>query len=172
MNPCFGKRAGQKGMLKMFTVHELKAATNNFCRDNELGKGAFGTVYKGILKDGQVVAVKRAMTRKETDMDQFINEVSILSQVKHPNLVTLLGCCADGKTPLVVYEFIPNGTLRQHLSKSHKWSSTKLDWPRRLHIAIQIAEALKYLHSEANPPVVHRDIKVGLAIEFTLSYKI
>ncbi|CAM6129053.1 unnamed protein product [Calypogeia fissa] len=134
-------------------------ATNNFSRERELGKGAFGTVYKGILKDGQIVAVKRAMTGRETDMDQFINEVSILCQVKHPNLVTLMGCCVDGKSPLVVYEFISNGTLRQHLSKSREWSSTKLDWPCRLHIAIQIAEAIKYLHSEANPPVVHRDIK-------------
>ncbi|CAM6129042.1 unnamed protein product [Calypogeia fissa] len=145
---------GQNGVFKMFTRNELKVATNNFSKDNELGSGGFGTVYKGLLKDGQVVAVKKAMTQKATDTEQFINEVSILSQVKHCNLVKLMGCCVDNKSPLVVYEFVPNGTLRQHLNKPNK-----LDWPHRLRIAIQIAQALRYLHSQANPPIVHRDIK-------------
>ncbi|CAM6096038.1 unnamed protein product [Calypogeia fissa] len=145
---------GQNGVFKMFTRNELKVATNNFSKDNELGSGGFGTVYKGVLKDGQVVAVKKAMTQKPADNEQFINEVSILSQVKHCNLVKLMGCCVDNKSPLVVYEFVPNGTLRQHLNKPKK-----LDWPHRLRIAIHIAQALRYLHSQANPPIVHRDIK-------------
>ncbi|CAM6096037.1 unnamed protein product [Calypogeia fissa] len=146
---------------KLFTLKELEVATSHFSKENELGSGGFGTVYKAVLKDGQVVAVKRAISQRATDIEQFINEVSILSQVNHCNLVKLLGCCLDLKVPLLVYEFISNGTLEQHLSQSQQGQSTQFDWQRRFNIAIQTAEALKYLHSQANPPIVHRDVKAA-----------
>ncbi|CAM6129052.1 unnamed protein product [Calypogeia fissa] len=136
-------------------------ATNNFSGENKLGSGPFGDVYKGFLRDGQVIAIKRLRIERAVDMTQFFNEVSILSQVNHPNLVKLMGCCVDPKIPMVVYEFISNGTLQEHLHKSGQSSFNKLDWPCRLHIAIQIAQALQYLHSQASPPIVHRDVKAG-----------
>ncbi|CAM6096041.1 unnamed protein product [Calypogeia fissa] len=134
-------------------------ATNNFSHDNKLGSGAFGDVYKGFLRDGQVMAIKRLRTDRAIDMDQFFNELSVLSQVNHPNLVKLMGCCVDPKMPMVVYEFVPNGTLHEHLCKARESAPSKLDWPCRLRIAVQIAEALQYLHSQASPSIVHRHVK-------------
>lgn len=151
---------GNKPSTLLFTLRELEIATSNFSRSNEVGSGAFGTVYRGITRDGQVVAVKRANTNRAQDVGQFVNEVSILSQLNHRNLVKLLGCCLDVKVPLLVYEFIPNGTLEEHLSLAQQGYSTKLNWPCRFRIAMQTADALKYLHWEAMPPIVHRDVKV------------
>jgi serine/threonine protein kinase len=147
----------------VFTLKELEFATKHFSKEKELGSGAFGTVYKGVLRDGKVVAVKRANTHKAADVEQFVNEVSVLSQVNHRNLVKLLGCCLDLKLPLLVYEYIPNGTLQEHLTLAQHGYSTKLNWHRRFNIAVQTAEALKYLHSEAMPPILHRDVKVCMS---------
>nr|XP_029123938.1 wall-associated receptor kinase-like 20 isoform X2 [Elaeis guineensis] len=140
---------------KNFTGKEIKKATANFSPDNLLGSGGYGEVYKGVLEDGTPVAVKCAKLGNTKSTDQVLNEVRILSQVNHRSLVRLLGCCVDLEQPLMVYEFIPNGTLFDHLHGLRP----PLPWRRRLSIAHQTAEGLAYLHSSAVPPIYHRDVK-------------
>ncbi|XP_072981905.1 wall-associated receptor kinase-like 20 [Typha latifolia] len=140
---------------KNFTGKEIKRATANFSPANLLGTGGFGEVYKGILDDGTLVAVKCAKLGNTKSTDQVLNEVRILSQVNHRSLVRLLGCCVDLEQPLMVYEFIPNGTLYDHLHGLRPL----LPWRRRLSIAHHTAEGLAYLHSSAVPPIYHRDVK-------------
>jgi serine/threonine protein kinase len=142
---------------KNFSGRELKRATGNFSRDNLLGAGGFGEVYKGVLGDGTIVAVKCAKLGNTKSTDQVLNEVRVLSQVNHRRLVRLLGCCVDLQQPIMVYEFIPNGTLSDHLYGS--MNSPPLQWRRRLAIAHHTAEGIAYLHFSAVPPIYHRDIK-------------
>lgn len=141
---------------RMFQLKEVKKATNSFSKDRVLGSGGFGEVYKGELEDGTVVAVKAAKVGSIKSTQQVLNEVGILSQVNHKNLVRLLGCCVEAEQPLMIYEYISNGTLHDHL---HGKCSTFLDWRTRLRIACQTAEALAYLHSDAYTPIYHRDVK-------------
>ncbi|XP_038691244.1 wall-associated receptor kinase-like 20 [Tripterygium wilfordii] len=141
---------------RMFHLKEVKKATNNFSEDRVLGSGGFGEVYKGVLQDGTLVAVKSARVGNIKSTQQVLNEVGILSQVNHKNLVRLLGCCVEAEQPLMIYEYISNGTLHDHL---HGKYSTFLDWKKRLRIALQTAEALTYLHSAAYTPIYHRDVK-------------
>lgn len=141
---------------RMFHLKEMKRATNNFSKDRILGSGGFGEVYKGELQDGTIVAVKSARVGNVKSTEQVLNEVGILSQVNHKNLVRLLGCCVEGEQPLMIYEYISNGTLHDHL---HGKFSTFLDWKKRLRIALQTAEALGYLHNAAYTPIYHRDVK-------------
>ncbi|KDP29220.1 hypothetical protein JCGZ_16609 [Jatropha curcas] len=141
---------------RMFQLKEVKKATNNFSKDRVLGSGGFGEVYKGELQDGTVVAIKSAKVGDVKSTQQILNEVGILTQVNHKNLVRILGCCVEGEQPLMIYEYISNGTLYDHL---HGKSSTFLDWRTRLRIALQTAEALAYLHSGAYSPIYHRDVK-------------
>ncbi|KAJ6815099.1 putative WAK-related receptor-like protein kinase family protein precursor [Iris pallida] len=143
---------------KYFTGREIKRATSNFSRDTLLGAGGYGEVFKGLLEDGTLIAVKCAKLGNIKSTDQVLNEVRILTQVNHRNLVRLLGCCVDLDEPLMVYEFISNGTLYDHLHGSLR-SPPLLTWRRRLAIAHQTAEALAYLHFAASPPIYHRDIK-------------
>ncbi|KAJ1691765.1 hypothetical protein LUZ63_015920 [Rhynchospora breviuscula] len=155
---------GQHDLLKiggrserMFTWKELQKATNAFSKDRLLGSGGFGEVYKGILKDGTAVAVKSAKVGNLKSTQQILNEVGILSLVNHKNLVKLLGCCVEAPQPLMVYEYIPNGTLFEHL---HVRGDCKtLSWKTRVKIALQTAEALSYLHCSTQAPIYHRDVK-------------
>ncbi|XP_024028185.1 wall-associated receptor kinase-like 20 [Morus notabilis] len=144
---------------RIFTGKEIAKATNNFSKSNLIGSGGFGEVFKGVFDDGTVTAIKRAKLGNTKGIDQILNEVRILCQVNHRSLVRLLGCCVDLETPLLISEFVPNGTLFDHL---HRHSSRKLpplSWRHRLRIAHQTAEGLAYLHSAAVPPIYHRDIK-------------
>ncbi|KAI8559851.1 hypothetical protein RHMOL_Rhmol04G0207400 [Rhododendron molle] len=141
---------------RLFSLKEMKKATNGFARDRILGSGGFGEVYKGELQDGTVVAVKSAKVGDIKSTQQVLNEVGILSQVNHKNLVRLMGCCVESQQPLMIYEYISNGTLQDHL---HRKRMVFLDWKARVSIALQTAEALAYLHSAAHTPIYHRDVK-------------
>lgn len=141
---------------KLFSSQEMKRATHNFAKERLLGSGGFGDVYKGVLAGGTVVAVKSAKVGNMKGIEQVLNEVRVLSQVNHRGLVMLLGCCVETEQPLLVYEYIPNGTLLDHLKGDR---GVFLDWHRRLKVAVQTAEGLAYLHSAANPPIYHRDVK-------------
>ncbi|XP_043689207.1 wall-associated receptor kinase-like 20 [Telopea speciosissima] len=144
---------------KIFTGKEMKRATNNFSDERLLGSGGYGEVYKGILKDDTIIAVKCAKLGNTKGVDQVLNEVRILCQVNHRSLVRLLGCCVELEQPLMVYEYISNGTLYDHLHGLHPGIRSELTWLRRLSIALQTAEGLAYLHSSAVPPIYHRDVK-------------
>ncbi|XXG54209.1 hypothetical protein AAC387_Pa03g2153 [Persea americana] len=142
-----------------FTFRELAAATNNFKQECLLGEGGFGRVYKGRLEStGQVVAVKQLDRNGLQGNREFLVEVLMLSLLHHPNLVNLIGYCADGDQRLLVYEFMPLGSLEDHL---HDIPPDKepLDWNTRMKIAAGAAKGLEYLHDKANPPVIYRDFK-------------
>lgn len=145
------------GVPQVFRLSELKDATNGFKEFNELGRGSYGFVYKAALADGRVVAVKRAnaATIIHTNNRDFEMELEILCKIRHVNIVNLLGYCAEMGERLLVYEYMPHGTLYDHLHGG----LSPLNWTLRLKIAMQAAKGLEYLHKELFPPIVHKDLK-------------
>ncbi|KAB1218018.1 Serine/threonine-protein kinase PBS1 [Morella rubra] len=142
-----------------FTFRELAAATKNFRPDCLLGEGGFGRVYKGRLEStNQVVAIKQLDRNGLQGNREFLVEVLMLSLLHHPNLVNLIGYCADGDQRLLVYEYMPLGSLEDHLHDLPP-DKKRLDWNTRMKIAAGAAKGLEYLHDKANPPVIYRDLK-------------
>ncbi|XP_052170149.1 probable serine/threonine-protein kinase PBL25 [Diospyros lotus] len=141
---------------KTFTFRELAAATKNFRQECLIGEGGFGKVFKGTLQPtAQVVAVKQLDRNGMQGNKDFVVEVLVLSLLHHPNLVNLLGYCADGDQRLLVYEYMPLGSIEDHLRGDKK----PLGWQTRMKLASGTAEGLQYLHEKANPPVIYRDLK-------------
>ncbi|OWM62617.1 hypothetical protein CDL15_Pgr019911 [Punica granatum] len=144
--------------LPIFDYEELRDATNNFDQQKELGDGGFGTVFHGKLKDGREVAVKRLYENNYKRVEQFMNEVEILARLRHPNLVILYGCTSrQSHRLLLVYEYVPNGTVADHLHGDLAKPGS-LPWSTRLNIAIETASALVYLHAS---DIIHRDVKTN-----------
>ncbi|KAI4382081.1 hypothetical protein MLD38_008087 [Melastoma candidum] len=143
---------------KKFTYRDLSRATNNFSEEGKLGEGGFGGVYKGLLNESNVeVAVKRVSRGSKQGRKEYVSEVRIISRLRHRNLVQLLGWCHEGGELLLVYEYLPNGSLDSHLFGEKRL----LIWTIRYKIALGVASALLYLHEEWEQCVVHRDIKAS-----------
>ncbi|KAK2431611.1 putative serine/threonine-protein kinase pbl23 [Trifolium repens] len=147
---------------KIFTYHELCVATKNFHVHNMVGEGGFGRVYKGRIKnmDNKVVAVKKLNKNGFQGSREFLAEVMILSFLHHNNLVNLVGYCSEGDQRILVYEYMANGSLEDHLFELPP-GKKPLDWHTRMKIAEGAARGLEYLHAEASPPVIYRDFKAS-----------
>ncbi|XWS74451.1 hypothetical protein CRYUN_Cryun02cG0217300 [Craigia yunnanensis] len=144
--------------VKSFTYTELAMAANKFNSSTQVGQGGYGKVYRGTLADGMVVAIKRAQEGSLQGEREFLTEIQLLSRLHHRNLVSLIGYCDEEGEQMLVYEFMPNGTLRDHLSAKSKEPPS---FAMRLRIALGSAKGILYLHTEADPPIFHRDIKAS-----------
>jgi serine/threonine protein kinase len=145
----------------LFTQEELEVSTNKFDERNVIGKGGNGTVYRGTTKDGATVAIKKCRLANERQKKEFGKEMLILSQINHRNIVKLYGCCLEVEVPMLVYKYIPNGTLYQLIHGRRDRGVPRIPLALRLKIAHQAAEALAYLHSWASPPIIHGDVKTS-----------
>ncbi|XP_021847754.1 receptor protein kinase TMK1 [Spinacia oleracea] len=145
----------------VISIQVLRNVTNNFSDDNVLGKGGFGTVYKGELPDGTKIAVKRMNSGVLGDkgLAEFKSEIAVLTKVRHRHLVALLGFCLDGNEKLLVYEYLPQGDLSRYLFHWKEEELKPLKWNQRLTIALDVARGVEYLHSLAHQSFIHRDLK-------------
>lgn len=160
---------GNGNHLQEFALQTIIDATDGFSDDHRIGIGSFGSVYHALLNDGRKVAVKRAELtrpllcagginkRQEDTNNAFVNELEFLSRVNHKNLVQLLGFCEENNELVLVYEYMENGSLHDHLH--NLYSSYIMSWPTRIKVALDAARGLQYLHVYADPPIIHRDIK-------------
>lgn len=159
-SPSVDHQALEQGNMFM-SIEVLRAVTNNFSEDNILGRGGFGVVYRGELQDGTQIAVKRmqAGVVSNKGLCEFQSEITVLTKVKHRHLVGLLGYCANGNERLLVYEYMPQGTLAQHLFEYRQLQEKPLSWMMRLSIGLDVARGLEYLHNLAHRSFIHRDLK-------------
>ncbi|XP_050247557.1 probable leucine-rich repeat receptor-like serine/threonine-protein kinase At3g14840 isoform X4 [Quercus robur] len=162
---CLGQKSRMGQDLKgldlqtgLFTLRQIRAATNNFDASNKVGEGGFGSVYKGLLSDGTTIAVKQLSSKSKQGNREFVNEIGMISALQHPHLVKLYGCCIEGNQLLLVYEYMENNSLARALFGSEE-CQLKLDWTTRHKICVGIARGLAYLHEESRLKIVHRDIK-------------
>ncbi|KAJ9671843.1 hypothetical protein PVL29_025507 [Vitis rotundifolia] len=157
--------------LPLFDLAALLSATNNFSSDNKLGEGGFGPVYKGILQEGQEIAIKRLSKNSRQGLNEFKNEVESIAKLQHRNLVKLLGCCIHGNERMLIYEFMPNKSLDFFIFDQMR--SVVLDWPKRFVIINGVARGLLYLHQDSRLRVIHRDLKAeNVLLDSEMSPKI
>ncbi|WOL07655.1 receptor-like serine/threonine-protein kinase SD1-8 isoform X3 [Canna indica] len=145
--------------LPLYDLDTIREATKDFSIDNKLGQGGFGPVYKGKMIEEKEIAVKRLSKTSVQGVDEFMNEVMLIAKLQHRNLVQLLGCCIQGGERILIYEYMPNGSLDAFLFDETK--SMLLDWPTRYNITVGIARALIYLHQDSRLTIIHRDLKAG-----------
>ncbi|PUZ48028.1 hypothetical protein GQ55_7G212800 [Panicum hallii var. hallii] len=154
----FERMKSENGLaFTVFTERELIHATNNYDKSRVIGKGGHGMVYKGIVKDNMPIAIKRCALIDERQKKEFGQELLILSQINHKNIVKLVGCCLEVEVPILVYEFIPNGTLFELIHGKNQ--ALQISFSSLLRIAHEAAEGLNFLHSYASPPIIHGDVK-------------
>ncbi|XP_057764771.1 G-type lectin S-receptor-like serine/threonine-protein kinase At1g11330 isoform X1 [Salvia miltiorrhiza] len=142
--------------LPLFKFETVANATNNFFEDSKLGKGGFGSVYKGELVDGREIAVKRLSQASTQGMQEFMNELVLISKLQHRNLVRLIGCCIENKEKMLIYEYMPNKSLDFYLFDH---SQQILDWRKRFNVIQGICRGLLYLHRDSRLKIIHRDLK-------------
>ncbi|XP_042020586.1 probable LRR receptor-like serine/threonine-protein kinase At1g53440 [Salvia splendens] len=162
---CFGEKdygdselRGLDLLTGKFTLRQMKAATNNFDNANKIGEGGFGSVYKGTLSDGTVIAVKQLSAKSKQGNREFVTEIGMISALEHPNLVRLYGCCIESNQLLLIYEYLENNCLARALFGKPE-QRLDINWATRKKICIGIAKGLAYLHEESRLKIVHRDIK-------------
>ncbi|KAI3809600.1 hypothetical protein L1987_19195 [Smallanthus sonchifolius] len=179
---CFGKATSPKGVadrannrgsnmdvstelldienMRSYTYRDLRVATEDFRPENKIGQGGFGSVYKGMLKDGLLVAIKVLSADSSQGLKEFLTEITVISDIQHENLVKLHGYCVDGDHRILVYGYLKNGSLDQTLLGSGH-CGINFTWEIRKKICIGVAKGLAYLHEEVHPHVIHRDIKAS-----------
>ncbi|XP_049365121.1 G-type lectin S-receptor-like serine/threonine-protein kinase At4g27290 isoform X4 [Solanum verrucosum] len=145
--------------LPLFQLSTITRATDNFSVNNKIGEGGFGPVYKGVLEEGQEIAVKRRSRTSMQGLDEYTNEVIYIAKLQHRNLVKLLGCCIQGEEKMLIYEYMPNNSLDSYIFDQTK--NKLLDWPKRFHIINGIARGLLYLHQDSRLRIIHRDLKAS-----------
>jgi serine/threonine protein kinase len=143
--------------LRVFSKKQIEIATNNFDEDHIIGIGGHGNVYKGLLDNNMAAAIKKSKEIDDNQKEEFVNEIILVSQINHKNIVKLFGCCLEVQIPMLVYEFVPNGALFDLLHGKSKDAPISLG--TRLNIALESAEALDYLHSTIAPSILHGDVK-------------
>ncbi|XP_047073603.1 cold-responsive protein kinase 1-like [Lolium rigidum] len=146
--------------VRVFSYSELRKGTHDFSEANKIGEGGFGSVFRGRLKDGTVVAVKVLSAISKQGIKEFFTELTAISDIVHENLITLVGCCAEGSHRILVYNYLENNSLA-HTLLGKGYSSIRLNWRVRVKIAVGIAHGLAFLHEEIRPPIIHRDIKAS-----------
>ncbi|XP_048638128.1 G-type lectin S-receptor-like serine/threonine-protein kinase RKS1 isoform X4 [Brassica napus] len=155
----FEEDRGREWELPLFELNTIVTATNNFAFRNKLGEGGFGPVYKGVLEDGAEIAVKRLSKNSGQGMEEFKNEVKLISKLQHRNLVRMLGCCVESEEKMLVYEYLPNKSLDCFIFDEEQRS--ELNWPKRMEIIHGIARGILYLHQDSRLRIIHRDLKAS-----------
>ncbi|CAA2992531.1 G-type lectin S-receptor-like serine threonine-kinase At4g27290 isoform X1 [Olea europaea subsp. europaea] len=145
--------------LPLFDLSTVSRATNNFSTNNKLGQGGYGPVYKGVLENGQEIAVKRLPKTSMQGIIEFKNEVICIAKLQHRNLVKLLGYCIQGEEKMLIYEYMPNKSLDFFLFDETR--SKLLDWPKRLKVVNGVARGLMYIHQDSQLRIIHRDLKAS-----------
>ncbi|CAO2176209.1 unnamed protein product [Urochloa humidicola] len=146
--------------VKVFSYSEMRKATHGFSGANKIGEGGFGSVFRGRLKGGTIVAVKVLAANSRQGVREFVTELTAISEIVHENLITLIGCCAEGSHRILVYNYLENNSLACTLLGSGR-SNIRFNWGARVKIAVGVARGLAYLHEEIRPPIIHRDIKAS-----------
>ncbi|MBA0824269.1 hypothetical protein Goarm_020948, partial [Gossypium armourianum] len=157
--------------VRLFSYNSLRSATSDFHPSNRIGGGGYGVVYRGVLRDGTQVAIKTLSAESKQGSREFVTEIDMISNIRHPNLVELIGCCVDDNHRILVYEYLENNSLasvllgysnvKQWLFSGSRSKYIALDWPKRAAICIGTASGIAFLHYEAVPRIVHRDIKAS-----------